>query len=84
MTPKPPSPPPESCARCAFASPVQLIGPDGQLQIGQTVLVCRRLPPTPVLVPAGGTALAMQSRFPVVDETMVCGEFREPPADDGG
>lgn len=66
------------CGNCAFAAPVQVVGPDGNVQIGQKVLQCHRMPPTPLLLPSGAGTLTVRAMFPVVDASMSCAEHREP------
>lgn len=68
-----------SCKTCRYCVP----RPMGN---GQSVTICNRFPPTAsaLLVPApptpgnphGSVAVASQTTWPTVDETMSCGEYQ--------
>lgn len=68
------------CENCRHALKQTVQGPDGKIQIGDYVFSCRRLPPTPVLIPgepyAGRPVLTLTAQFPPVTKDLVCGEHQ--------
>lgn len=63
-----------ACLRCAFAVKQQLLGPNGEIQIGQTQLVCKRRSPGVVAIPQGTTITLIPS-FPPVTPELWCYDF---------
>ena len=69
-----------SCKLCEFSELVQIIGPDGSIQVGQMQRVCKFNPPVPVMVPIqmgqqqGGGVMPF---FPPVADETFCYQFQE-------
>lgn len=63
-----------TCLRCAFVCDQQLIGPNGEIQIGQSQLICKRRPPCAIAVTRGSTVSVISSFCPVTAD-MWCYDF---------
>lgn len=63
-----------ACLRCAFAVEQQLIGPQGEIQVGQKQLVCKRRPPV-VIAAQQGNAVTIIPSFPPVTPEIWCYDF---------
>ena len=63
-----------SCADCKFCDPQQVIGPNGEVQIGQKQLICKRRPPTVCAIQTGNR-VSLTTVFPAVSDQMFCFDF---------
>jgi len=71
------------CDNCAYSHSIQSRGPEGPL-VGQTQLVCMRMPPQIVLLSQQtplGEQNALISQFPPVDKSFFCYEWTPEPPD---
>lgn len=71
-----------SCARCQYAVKSQLVGPNGEITIGQYQLNCKRFPPQVVVTmiqgPQGAGMMHPPSvTFPPVVAEVWCHEWKE-------
>lgn len=64
-----------SCANCVKCEVQQLPPPN----LGKA-MICRALPPIPMVMPGRGGQAAMMSMFPVVTPETWCYQFEERPA----
>ncbi len=65
------------CGTCFYAEIIPSIGPDGQILIGETTLVCQRFPPQCLIVTVqtpGGMVQGLRTQFPPVNDAMICHE----------
>ena len=66
------------CSSCAFHDVMQKTTPDGQPMIGEEQMICRRLPPTVVVIQAPtpqGMAVNLMPTFPPVGNGQWCYSF---------
>ncbi len=66
-----------NCGNCFYAESIPSIGPDGQMLIGETTLVCQRMPPQCVMVAIQtpmGLQQGLRTQFPPVNDGMICHE----------
>ena len=71
-----------NCGNCMYSSSIPAIGPDGQMLIGQSQLVCMWGPPQMVVlsIPTpGGMQTAIRSQFPAVSPQMMCHQYETDP-----
>jgi hypothetical protein len=70
------------CSTCLFSMKIPVAGPDGELIIGQTQLVCKHSPPQVIVVqvPApNGMMTSIRSLFPIVSSELCCHQHEEDP-----
>ncbi len=73
-----------NCATCLFSMEIAVAGPDGELMIGQTQLVCKHSPPQVIVVqvPApNGMMTSIRSLFPIVSSDLCCHQHESDPAE---
>lgn len=64
-----------NCTNCYFCSEYPLLDAGGKPVIGQKIYLCKRFPPSPILVPAGQPgSLQMIAAFPPVTKEISCHE----------
>lgn len=65
----------ENCSNCIHAKETPMPGPNGEVLVGKTILVCNRLPPQVTVLPGSAPGqIAITAMFPTVNETMICAE----------
>lgn len=73
-----------NCATCIFSMEIPVAGPDGELIIGQSQLVCKYGPPQVIVVqvPApNGMMTSIRSLFPIVTSALCCHQHESDPAE---
>jgi len=69
-----------ACEKCEFSELVQVIGPDGSIQVGQSQRVCKRFPPVPVMLPipmGSQMGAGLRGVSPPVRDDDYCFEYQE-------
>jgi hypothetical protein len=69
-----------ACLTCEFSELVQVIGPQGEISVGQTQRVCRRFPPVPVMLPiqmGAQMGAGLRGVTPPVRDEDFCFEYSE-------
>ncbi len=69
-----------ACGTCEFSELVQVIGPGGEISVGQTQRVCRRFPPVPVMLPiqmGAQMGAGLRGVSPPVRDEDFCYEYSE-------
>ena len=72
-----------NCSTCLFSMEIPVNGPDGELMIGQSQLVCKHSPPQLIVlqIPSpNGMVTSIRSVFPVVSADLCCHQHEEDPA----